>query len=48
MVLETWVPGTHTSAEKKIEIEEKSKKLSTFSSFHNTSYLAGYLYGKLP
>ena len=36
MVLETWVPGTHTVAEKKIEIEAKSKKLSTFLLFHNT------------
>ena len=36
MVLETWGPGPHTVAEKKIEIEEKSKKLSTFLLFHNT------------
>ena len=47
MVLETWVPGTHTTAEKKIEIEAKSKKLSTFLSFHNTSDLAEYFGGKL-
>ena len=47
MVLETWGTVPHTSAEKKIEIEAKSKKLSTLSSFHNTSDLAGYLYGKL-
>ena len=46
MVLETWGTVPHTSAEKKIEIEAKSKKLSTFSSFHNTSDLAGYLYGE--
>ena len=34
-------------AEKKIEIEAKSKKLSTFLSFHNTSDLAEYFGGKL-
>ena len=36
MVLETWGTVPHTSAEKKIEIEAKSKKLSTFPSFHNS------------
>jgi hypothetical protein len=39
MVLKTWGTVPHTSAEKKIEIEAKSKKLSTFLSFHNTSDL---------
>ena len=47
MVLETWGTVPHTSAEKKIEIEAKSKKLSTFLSFHNTSDLAEYFGGKL-
>jgi hypothetical protein len=37
----------HTVAEKKIEIEAKSKKLSTLSSFHNTSDLPEYFGGKL-
>ena len=36
MVLETWGTVPHTVAEKKIEIEAKSKKLSTFLLFHNT------------
>jgi hypothetical protein len=52
MVLETWVPGTHTSAEKKIEIEAKSKKLSTFPSFHNSRetywYSPGVVYWSGP
>ena len=42
-----WGNVPHTSAEKKIEIEAKSKKLSTFLSFHNTSDLAEYFGGKL-
>ena len=45
--LETWGTVPHTVAEKKIEIEAKSKKLSTFLSFHNTSDLAEYFGGKL-
>ena len=45
MVLETWGTVPHTVAEKKIEIEAKSKKLSTFLSFHNTSDLAEYFGG---
>ena len=39
-----WVPGSHTVSEKKIEIleiEAKSKKLSTCPSFHITSDLFG-------
>jgi hypothetical protein len=47
MVLENWVTVIHTEAEKKIEIEEKSKKLSIFLSYHNTKEIFRYSPGEL-